>query len=98
MAVEPGGIGYVVARAGELDAGHSHENFLLLIGYWITPFLGVILADYWLRRGPHIRAEIRAGEIVARTIPAQHTVHWNGVDEAADFLRPPFLDSDYRAS
>jgi len=51
MTVEPGGIGYVVARAGELDAGHSHENFLLLIGYWITRFLGVILADYWLHRG-----------------------------------------------
>ncbi len=36
------------------------------------------------------RAVIRAGEIVARTIPAQHTVRWNGTDEAVDFLRPPF--------
>ena len=37
--------------------GHSHENFLLLIGYWITPFLGVILADYWLRRGRYDERE-----------------------------------------
>src|SRR6202165_523105 len=57
VAVAFGIIGYVVARAGELDAGHSYENFLLLIGYWITPFLGVILADYWLRRGRYDERE-----------------------------------------
>jgi purine-cytosine permease-like protein len=51
VAVVFGAIGFLVARAGEVDAGHSYENFLLLIGYWITPFLGVILTDYWLRRG-----------------------------------------------
>ena len=34
------------------------------------------------------RAVIRAGEIVARTTPAQHTVRWDGVDEPVDFLRP----------
>jgi len=37
--------------------------------------------------GPR-RAVIRAGEIVARTIPAQHIVRWNGADEPVDFLRP----------
>ena len=44
-------IGFIVARFGEQDAGHSYENFLLVIGYWITPYLGVIFTDYWLRRG-----------------------------------------------
>jgi len=34
------------------------------------------------------RAVIRAGEIVARTQPAQHFVRWDGADEAVDFLRP----------
>jgi len=57
VAVLFGVIGYLVARAGEVDAGHSYENFLLLIGYWITPFLGVILADYWLRRGRYDERE-----------------------------------------
>ncbi len=51
VAVVFGVIGYFVARLGELDAGHSYEDFLLLIGYWITPFLGVILTDYRLRHG-----------------------------------------------
>jgi len=52
-----GVIGYGVARAGEVDAGHSYENFLLLIGYWITPFLGVIVTDFWLRRGHYDERE-----------------------------------------
>jgi cytosine deaminase len=34
------------------------------------------------------RAVIRAGEIVARTVPARHTVTWDGVEESVDFLRP----------
>jgi len=33
VAVLFGVIGYLVARAGEVDAGHAYENFLLLIGY-----------------------------------------------------------------
>src|SRR5439155_14251386 len=53
-----GVIGFIVARFGEQDAGHSYENFLLVIGYWITPYLGVILADYWLRRGRFDEAEL----------------------------------------
>src|SRR5207253_798566 len=34
------------------------------------------------------RAVIRGGQIVARTVPAQHTVHWDGVEQSVDFLRP----------
>jgi hypothetical protein len=33
------------------------------------------------------RAVIRAGQIVARTEPARHTVVWNGTEEPVDFLR-----------
>ena len=28
----------------------SFINFLLFISYWISPFVGVVLADWWLRR------------------------------------------------
>jgi cytosine/creatinine deaminase len=34
------------------------------------------------------RAVIRGGEIVARTVPAQHTVRWDGTEQSVDFLRP----------
>jgi cytosine deaminase len=34
------------------------------------------------------RMVLRGGEIVARTLPAQHTIQWNGAEETVDFLRP----------
>ncbi len=35
------------------------------------------------------RLVIRAGQVVARTVPAQHTVIWDGREEAVDFLPTP---------
>ncbi len=32
------------------DFATNFTNFLLFISYWITPFIGVVLADWWLRR------------------------------------------------
>jgi nucleobase:cation symporter-1, NCS1 family len=31
------------------DFAHNFFNFLLFISYWISPFVGVVLADWWLR-------------------------------------------------
>jgi NCS1 family nucleobase:cation symporter-1 len=90
VAVLFGVIGYLVARAGEVDAGHAYENFLLLIGYWITPFLGVILIDYWLRRGRYDEREFFnrrhnaiAGAVamaagIAVSIPFWNQALWHG--------------------
>lgn len=33
------------------DAAHSYEAFLLIIAYWVGPWLGVVFADQYLRRG-----------------------------------------------
>jgi NCS1 family nucleobase:cation symporter-1 len=38
---------YLNAQA---DFAGSFTNFLLFISYWITPFVGVVLADWYLRR------------------------------------------------
>ncbi|GAC1317516.1 MAG: cytosine permease [Chloroflexota bacterium] len=57
VALAFGILGYLASRLGEVDAGHSYENFLLVIGYWETPFLAVVLTDYWLRRGRYHEAE-----------------------------------------
>jgi NCS1 family nucleobase:cation symporter-1 len=46
-----GVIGFFVAWSGLSDAGHKYENFLLVIAYWVAPWLGVILTDRLLRRG-----------------------------------------------
>jgi len=46
-----GVIGFFVAWSGLHDAGAKYENFLLVIAYWVAPWLGVILTDRFLRRG-----------------------------------------------
>jgi nucleobase:cation symporter-1, NCS1 family len=44
-------IGLVVAWKGLANAGQNYENFLLVIAYWIAPWLAVVFTDRWLRRG-----------------------------------------------
>jgi purine-cytosine permease-like protein len=46
--------GFLVAWWALPDAAHSYEAFLLIIAYWIGPWLGVVFADQYLRRGQRI--------------------------------------------
>jgi nucleobase:cation symporter-1, NCS1 family len=50
VAATFGVIGLVVAYFGLRDVGQSYEAFLLIIAYWIGPWLGVVLTDQYLRR------------------------------------------------
>jgi NCS1 family nucleobase:cation symporter-1 len=54
VALGAGTIGFFVAWSGLSDAGSKYENFLLIISYWIGPWLGVFLTDQWLRRGHRV--------------------------------------------
>jgi len=56
VALVFGVIGMIVAFGGLHNAGKDYENFLLIISYWIGPWLGVVLVDRWLRRGTDIQA------------------------------------------
>jgi len=51
VALAFGVVGFLIALVALGDAAASYENFLLVIVYWIGPWLGVMLADQWLRRG-----------------------------------------------
>jgi NCS1 nucleoside transporter family len=51
VAVVFGIIGFIVASFGLKNAGTDYENFLLIIAYWIAPWLGVVFVDRVLRRG-----------------------------------------------
>ncbi|ETK35803.1 purine-cytosine permease family protein [Microbispora sp. ATCC PTA-5024] len=55
VALACGVAGFLVALSGLDDAGHKYEAFLLVIAYWIGPWLGVVLTDMVLRRGRDIR-------------------------------------------
>jgi NCS1 family nucleobase:cation symporter-1 len=46
-------VGLVVAFVF-LDNIQKYENFLLVISYWIGPWLGVVFADWYLRRGRRV--------------------------------------------
>ncbi|GAA1274708.1 cytosine permease [Sphaerisporangium rubeum] len=50
-AVVCGAAGFLVALTGLSDAGHKYESFLLVISYWIGPWLAIVLVDHHLRRG-----------------------------------------------
>jgi NCS1 family nucleobase:cation symporter-1 len=51
VALVFGAIGFVVALTGLHNAGTKYENFLLIIAYWIAPWLAVVFCDRMLRRG-----------------------------------------------
>jgi nucleobase:cation symporter-1, NCS1 family len=53
LAVLAGIIGYAGGLIFEANVapGGKYEAFLLLISYWIAPWLAVMLVDYWLRKG-----------------------------------------------
>lgn len=50
-----GVIGYAlgVIFKANVAPGSKYEFFLLLISYWIAPWLAVVFVDYWLRRGDY---------------------------------------------
>jgi NCS1 nucleoside transporter family len=54
VALVYGAIGFVLAWLGLSDAGHAYENFLLVVSYWVSPWLAVILVDQYLRRGTRV--------------------------------------------
>ena len=53
VALGFGTIGFFLAWSALPNAGSRYENFLLIIAYWIAPWLAVYLCDLLLRRDPH---------------------------------------------
>lgn len=54
VALGFGVLGTLVALWALPDAGVNYENFLLVIAYWIAPWLGTVFADRIMRRGTAI--------------------------------------------
>ena len=52
VALGFGAIGFFLAWSGLHNAGTKYENFLLIIAYWIAPWLAVYLCDMLLRKNP----------------------------------------------
>jgi purine-cytosine permease-like protein len=50
VAVVFGVLGFILALIAIANPGVNYENFLLIIAYWIGPWLGVVLVDRYLHR------------------------------------------------
>jgi NCS1 family nucleobase:cation symporter-1 len=59
VALASGALGLLIGLLykAQVGPGSHYENFLLAITYWITPYLAVVLLDYWLRRGAYAERE-----------------------------------------
>jgi NCS1 nucleoside transporter family len=51
-------VGLALAFGGLDNGGSSYEDFLLIISYWIGPWLGVVFVDRALRRGQDVEGLI----------------------------------------
>ncbi|QQE77778.1 cytosine permease [Alicyclobacillus sp. SO9] len=70
LAVTAGLIGLILSLSGSGAFEQNYENFLLMLGYWIMPWLGVLFTDfYFLKR-------YRAAESDRRM---QRTILWSGL-------------------
>ena len=56
-----GVLGFFIAWSAIPDAGAKYTGFLLVIAYWIAPWLGIVFVDRLLRRGTAISSLIPWG-------------------------------------
>lgn len=57
MVVAVGGlVGFMLALYGAADFGRFYETFLLLLDYWITPWLGIITMDFFVLKRMSLEA------------------------------------------
>lgn len=54
-AILCGGIGALLVSFGGGQLADTYKNFLLLLSYWIAPWLGVILSDFYYYRNSSVR-------------------------------------------
>ena len=45
-----GVVGFILALAGSTNFGSFYQNFLLTLDYWITPWIGVMIAAFFVKK------------------------------------------------
>ncbi|MGH9104087.1 MAG: purine-cytosine permease family protein [Acidimicrobiales bacterium] len=83
-------IAFVAAMAGSGSFETNYEEFLLMLGYWITPWLGVLVADFYvLGRRPR-----PGGPGPMELVASAPAVSWAGVAAfvVGGLAAVPFMD------
>ncbi|HEY6283865.1 MAG TPA: cytosine permease, partial [Nitrososphaerales archaeon] len=71
VAVVVGGlVGLALSFAGQVNFELNFENFLLVLDYWIMPWLGIVLVDYYVSRRTSVQSSTDAQGIDARALIA----------------------------
>lgn len=50
LAIISTAIGLILSLLGQGQFEHNYSDFLLLVGYWMTPWMGVLFADFYLKK------------------------------------------------
>lgn len=88
LAVAASALGLTLSLLGSGHFETNFDNFLLMLGYWITPWLGVLFADfYFLRRHQHAAQDNRN----------RHPVIWQGLGSFLVGIAAsiPFMNAPY---
>jgi NCS1 family nucleobase:cation symporter-1 len=71
VAVVVGGlVGLALSFAGQVNFELNFENFLLVLDYWIMPWLGIVLVDYYVARRTSVKSSAEAPDLDSRAIVA----------------------------
>ncbi len=49
-AIVTAGLGFLLAVVGAGQFASLYSNYLVVLVYWISPWVGIVLADWWLHR------------------------------------------------
>lgn len=71
VAVVVGGIvGLALSFAGQVNFELNFENFLLVLDYWIMPWLGIVLVDYYVSRRTSVQSSADARGLDVKVLAA----------------------------
>jgi NCS1 family nucleobase:cation symporter-1 len=63
-------VGLALSFAGQVNFELNFENFLLVLDYWIMPWLGIVLVDYYVSRRTSVQSSIEAPSFDGRALAA----------------------------
>lgn len=93
LAVAAGALCLMASLAGSGRFEQNYEQFLLMLGYWIMPWLGVLVVDYYL-----VSRRDRGGGISLEAVVARARAwSWSGLAAFAlgVLVSVPFMNGPY---
>lgn len=70
LAIGASLIGLILSLLGSGHFEQNYENFLLMLGYWMTPWVGILITDFFI---------LRRDRIASKDIRATTRVFWPGI-------------------